>query len=556
MDSFDRLALICAASLLVTGCSGSDGRDGVDGKDGAPGISTLLNIIAEPAGENCPAGGNRIEAGPDTDADGVLDATEANTIRYVCNGSDGEDGAAGQNGTLIDIAAEPAGPQCTHGGSKITAGADANANGQLDAEEVTSTRYICNGAPGPGVTWVEVTDGPVQAESNIGYIIRDDSARVDVTLPANPAVGDVISVSGVGAGGWRILQNAGQRIQTNNIPAYSVDRVWTEQPSPPWPAVPILMAWSSDGSRILLMASGDLYLSENSGATWTTSSPSTAADWSDLASSDDGNRLVAAPVGDSLFVSSDGGVNWTPVSSLGAKPWQSVATSADGSRLVAVAYDEYVYTSSDFGATWTAKLDDQTRPWLAAAMSADGTHIVVGGEDTPLFASTDGGVTWVETGPTAEWWDIASSADGSRLVAVSRNGGLHTSTDGGLTWTAGLTDDIEWTTAAMSRDGRTLVAAGFSSAIMISTDYGASWRPGDSVVGTWSDIVCTSDCSKIAAVRAGGYVTTSPRTKVFTTTPGTDGFLQGSQWDAIDLQYVGGGLFIVKGAIGSYFEAR
>jgi hypothetical protein len=31
-------------------------------------------------------------------------------------------------------------------------------------------------------------------------------------LPANPAVGDLIQVSGVGAGGFKILQNAGQQV--------------------------------------------------------------------------------------------------------------------------------------------------------------------------------------------------------------------------------------------------------------------------------------------------------------------------------------------------------
>jgi hypothetical protein len=54
--------------------------------------------------------------------------------------------------SLIALAVEPAGANCTYGGTKITAGVDFNANGILDTtpNEVTSTGYACNGAPGTG----------------------------------------------------------------------------------------------------------------------------------------------------------------------------------------------------------------------------------------------------------------------------------------------------------------------------------------------------------------------------------------------------------------------
>lgn len=47
-----------------------------------------------------------------------------------------------------------------------------------------------------------------QANSNTGYLTTGNSL-VALNLPVSPAVGDTLSVSGVGAGGWKLTQNAG-----------------------------------------------------------------------------------------------------------------------------------------------------------------------------------------------------------------------------------------------------------------------------------------------------------------------------------------------------------
>jgi len=61
-------------------------------------------------------------------------------------------------------------------------------------------------------TWTEVTlGGPTQMEVNNGYI-PNNAGVVGLTLPVTAILGDVIKVDGKGAGGWNILQNAGQTI--------------------------------------------------------------------------------------------------------------------------------------------------------------------------------------------------------------------------------------------------------------------------------------------------------------------------------------------------------
>lgn len=93
--------LFClAVALCGLGC-GSDGEQGpagAEGADGADGATTLVSTTAEPAGENCDEGGVRIEAGTDENSDGSLDADEVQSTSYVCNGPTGDEGMAGDDG--------------------------------------------------------------------------------------------------------------------------------------------------------------------------------------------------------------------------------------------------------------------------------------------------------------------------------------------------------------------------------------------------------------------------------------------------------------------------
>ena len=62
-----------------------------------------------------------------------------------------------------------------------------------------------------GITWNEVTGTTQSASVNAGYI-ANNAALVTITIPTTAAVGDVVRVTGKGAGGWKIAQNAGEII--------------------------------------------------------------------------------------------------------------------------------------------------------------------------------------------------------------------------------------------------------------------------------------------------------------------------------------------------------
>jgi hypothetical protein len=121
-------------------------------------------------------------------------------------------------------------------------------------------------------------------------------------------------------------------IQMTNAPSASV-----------WIPVQTIAA-SADGNRLILCLGGNdagVYVSTNSGTTWNLTSLPQAA-WGFVASSADGQTLMAAsglgteysaPPGP-LYISTNSGASWTTNAS---ENWTGVACSADGGALLAVA---------------------------------------------------------------------------------------------------------------------------------------------------------------------------------------------------------------------------
>lgn len=131
------------------------------------GLTALVSLTEEPAGERCATGGQRVQVGLDDDRDGVLDADEVDQTSYVCNGAGGESGDAGDDGSdgasaLVVLDDVAPGEACAGGGVAIRSGLDTDGDGVLGADETTDTRVVCDGAAatskdggchGGGTTW-------------------------------------------------------------------------------------------------------------------------------------------------------------------------------------------------------------------------------------------------------------------------------------------------------------------------------------------------------------------------------------------------------------------
>lgn len=121
--------------------------------------ASLISLMEEPPGANCAAGGVAIATGQDVNNDGVLGADEITQTEYACD-------AEAPPQSLIDVAVEPEGDNCAYGGTAVAVGPDTDGDGLLDAEEVTTTEYVCDPAPGEGAL-INVTEEP--AGDNCAY---------------------------------------------------------------------------------------------------------------------------------------------------------------------------------------------------------------------------------------------------------------------------------------------------------------------------------------------------------------------------------------------------
>lgn len=94
-----------------TGPQGPIGLTGPAGTNGTNGLNALIKTTTEPAGANCTNGGTKIETGLDANSNGILDNSEVNSTQtqYVCNGINGS-----TSGNLISI----------HGSFSLSSGAD------------------------------------------------------------------------------------------------------------------------------------------------------------------------------------------------------------------------------------------------------------------------------------------------------------------------------------------------------------------------------------------------------------------------------------------------
>lgn len=383
-----------------------------------------------------------------------------------------------------------------------------------------------------------VNSNAQQATPNACYL-ANNAAQVNITLPASAelAVGDTLKVSGLGAGGWRILQNAGQRVETS-VPG-ALPHVWeTRGPSQNWTSV----ASSADGNRLIAGASnGKLYTSTDAGLNWTDRESNRG--WRSVASSADGMKLIAAAQHGQIYTSDDAGVTWIPRES--TREWVSVASSSDGTRLVAVASPSQVYVSSDSGATWSPR--ETVRNWSSVASSSDGLRLVATHQNGLIYTSGDAGATWTARASVRTWLSVASSSDGSKLVAVAHNGQIYTSSDGGITWTPRELSRY-WFSVASSADGTRIAAVAEDEQIRISHDAGLTWS-AQGPSKHWWGVTSSANGGKLVAAP---FVPAEPLYISRTSTaPGTAGYLQGATGSVIELKYLGNGLFEVVTSSGT-----
>jgi hypothetical protein len=209
-----------------------------NGEEGLGGNAYVVKMVPEAAGTNCPAGGTAVLGGIDVNADGQLQSTEMTATQYVCQTSTSLTGAT----ALIRLDVEPAGANCSQGGTSVKSGLDANGSGTLDPEEVSNTTFVCNG----------LTGAPGQNGKNA--LVRLDSEPAG----ANCAYGGTAVKSGLDTNGDGTLNPS--EVQTTQLVCSSANffrTKWASNPPNTYPSGDIPTMWVPAGRKVSLYKTSD-----------------------------------------------------------------------------------------------------------------------------------------------------------------------------------------------------------------------------------------------------------------------------------------------------------
>jgi hypothetical protein len=192
-----------------------------------------------------------------------------------------------------------------------------------------------------------------------------------------------------------------------------------------------LLAMSSAGSKLVATdtSPGAIYTSADYGASWTLRSGAPSQLWSALASSADGTRLVAGALYNhgGLYVSSNSGLTWsspnTPTVTVGTNKfglgWTGIACSADGLKLAALPtyYADSVYTVTLGGLSATISatpsrvdLEDQIQVTVTVQNATTNTLTNVKVNDS-ITVSGSGGVAFTGISGPSVLPTLAPNAD-------------------------------------------------------------------------------------------------------------------------------------------------
>jgi hypothetical protein len=275
------------------------------------------------------------------------------------------------------------------------------------------------------VGWVPTNGPAVQAVIDTGYVLTS-SQLVKVALPATANVGDIVRVSGAGAGGWQIKGAPGQSF-LGSFASYS------------------------NSYQVSLQSAGNNY--------------------DDVAASASGTRVYA--VGNGIIgvsVSSDSGRTWNQAAANFSLNCQSVACSANGRIVYAVTTSGDIWKSSNSGAT----MSDLSVAATTITCTSDGSQYFTGGiacsgngtyrgklSGGVITISTNSGSTYnvAVTAPAANLSCLAVSSDCTRLVTGVNGGLLYGSANAGATWTTITTTNQSLSGAWMSGDGSKFATA-------------------------------------------------------------------------------------------------
>lgn len=269
--------------------------------------------------------------------------------------------------------------------------------------------------------------------------------------------------------------------------------------------------------QFVAYTTGNFYISSNYGLTFEIHPSLRSGNWYDLNESSNSNYVLLYENPGSLFVSGNTGSTWTEVLSDTPRNWLSSSLSATGGVIAAIC--DKLYISTDFGATFTSRIDSTPREWTFVCVSSDGLVIFAGGINIPVFMSVDSGTTWnvLSDGELLNVRSAAMSHTTNTIIYPVYNGKIKS-------YSGSATSNLVLSTGKSSVKSNLTDTLVFTESGLVGIGYTASTSSGISatldVIGT---LAVSGDCtfSEPLEVSSGGIGVKSLQKGLLYSTGGT-----------------------------------
>lgn len=237
--------------------------------------------------------------------------------------------------------------------------------------------------------------------------------------------------------------------------------------------------------NLTVSVKGTAFYSTNSGTSFVEAKSlpggSSSEEWSDFEISDDGSKVFLVGRAENLWISSNSGSTWTEQVVTGAVGFRAITVNSSGSKVWVVNGAIRTNTTAGTFTTWTSL---GSSLYLNVAVSENGSYLLAPTSDYKLRASRDGGANWSVTTFAPTWnganiffknFEIGMSPNGHYVAVDISENKLFQMKNGadkptGLTVTAGNSQvQLAWDSPATNDS----TIADYE--IQSSTDGGTTW---------------------------------------------------------------------------------
>ena len=180
---------------------------------------------------------------------------------------------------------------------------------------------------------------------------------------------------------------------------------------------------------------GELYKSEDAGATWTSHQLATTERYVDIHFFDE--LKGALLMSHEIRLTQDGGETWDSLVTININSSVSSFASGTYNHLVAVGYAGYITKSVNGGTTWTDIGDSNRSPFYQIGFFNESDGFVVTGyfNAVDFIRTSDGGYNWVEDTTIENGPFYQMRIYGQTGFFLNNSSQMMKTTDGGETWT-------------------------------------------------------------------------------------------------------------------------